>query len=964
MIITGKSIPNKGSRSFWLLGLILLPILFLRFFDSTFFQKSENSHKDVVICDAEEVDGEYFVTDGDRFYGAHTRSDKNKNSGDYACRLDADNNYGFTYNIEKPEPGQRYHAEVWSHNKHPVNAYLVAQAEDSDQFYVRSDNPVYRRGDYWQRWSLTFTVPRYATPDLIKVYVYKESGPNEIYFDDLKISKLEQDDLELSGAAFVPQEFAISIDEEGVNKLDQHKQRSISRGLVYHDGTKIPARIWDDNRYKKAKIRHKGDWLDHMSGVPSYRVDMSSEESWQGMQTFSVQEPNTRGFLREWVFYKFLDYADIIRPRYDFIYYKHNDDEKIVFSYEEHFGKNLVEYRARREGPIVKMTEDRIWEVTRRTIEKWKRSLPTIDEKDKAYWTSELRAFKEGKLMKNEKLLKDFNEAQNLLHQYKYQLQPASEIFDLDRMARYLALVDICLAHHAVTWHNQRFYYNPVTALLEPIGFDAYSSDDPQKYAKHIYTEKLYTKGAGHKEPIDWLFFDEEFVRAYFYYLDLYSRPEFIDHFLDDLEEDVVAREEFIRQRHATYKLDREFIRKKAAKIQIGLPAHVNSLQAFRFEKGDETQTIKLSNRHSFPIEVITGESASGEERIIYPQESKSVPVYLQWKVPSGVRSIKYKIPGIDSVYSTTVLDWLAPDDYTRRQSLVAGASIDKLTDILKKGEDGKLTMDKGDVIIDEPVIIPQGTELNILAGTNVLFKNKGCIISYSPVQITGDEEQPVVIQSDNGEAGSFSVIQASERSKIRYAIFKNQNTLREGNWQLTGAVNFYESDVDITKTRFDSNQCEDALNIIRSDFTMTECTFYKTFADAFDSDFCTGTVSNTRFVDIGNDAIDGSGSVLELTGVIIDGTGDKGISAGEQSTIKSEWTEISGCVIGVASKDKSKLHLDHLTLKDCQTGFAAYQKKPEFGPAKIFVKNYKTENVPKLYMIEEGSELVDESIQ
>jgi hypothetical protein len=85
---------------------------------------------------------------------------------------------------------------------------------------------------------------------------------------------------------------------------------------------------------------------------------------------------------------------------------------------------------------------------------------------------------------------------------------------------------------------------------------------------------------------------------------------------------------------------------------------------------------------------------------------------------------------------------------------------------------------------------------------------------------------------------------------------------------------------------------------------------------------------------------------------------GDKGISAGEQSTMHVTWTNVDGASIGIASKDKSKVTADHIDLKNCSLGFTAFQKKPEYGPAFIEINNYKASGVNQLYNIQEGSKI------
>ena len=78
--------------------------------------------------------------------------------------------------------------------------------------------------------------------------------------------------------------------------------------------------------------------------------------------------------------------------------------------------------------------------------------------------------------------------------------------------------------------------------------------------------------------------------------------------------------------------------------------------------------------------------------------------------------------------------------------------------------------------------------------------------------------------------------------------------------WGLTGSVNFYESPVDIYDCIFSNNFCEDGLNIVRTNFSIFNTSFFNIFSDAFDGDFVSGIIKNCEFKLIGNDAIDISG--------------------------------------------------------------------------------------------------------
>jgi hypothetical protein len=147
-------------------------------------------------------------------------------------------------------------------------------------------------------------------------------------------------------------------------------------------------------------------------------------------------------------------------------------------------------------------------------------------------------------------------------------------------------------------------------------------------------------------------------------------------------------------------------------------------------------------------------------------------------------------------------------------------------------------------------------------------------------------------------------------------------------------------------------------LNIIRSNFNVTNCAFDHVFGDAFDSDFCTGTLSGTTFNKIGNDGIDFSGSVVNITGCDFIEIGDKAVSGGEQSTLTVSNMNVLGAEIGVASKDLSLVSVTDSKINNCKFGYVSYTKKPEYGGAHVSITNVKVDGVETEYDIELQSRL------
>ena len=102
-------------------------------------------------------------------------------------------------------------------------------------------------------------------------------------------------------------------------------------------------------------------------------------------------------------------------------------------------------------------------------------------------------------------------------------------------------------------------------------------------------------------------------------------------------------------------------------------------------------------------------------------------------------------------------------------------------------------------------------------AGTELIFNKNRYLLSYSTVKMIGDKNNPITIKSTDGTGSGFTILQANHTSKLEYVNFDGLNTFDNNNWILTGAVTFYESDVEISHCSFSNNHCEDALNIIRS---------------------------------------------------------------------------------------------------------------------------------------------------
>ena len=149
-------------------------------------------------------------------------------------------------------------------------------------------------------------------------------------------------------------------------------------------------------------------------------------------------------------------------------------------------------------------------------------------------------------------------------------------------------------------------------------------------------------------------------------------------------------------------------------------------------------------------------------------------------------------------------------------------------------------------------------------------------------------------------------------------------------------------SDVVLHKcvfTRASERSGDDAINVKNARVNITDTIFAYNFADALDFDFVSegSSINTSHFIDNGNDGIDVSGSdlVLLLDNHIV-GSGDKGISIGEDSVVKVIRNEIDNNRIGIVAKDSSVISVEGSMVSNNEIGMAAYNKKPIFNGGQI----------------------------
>jgi hypothetical protein len=257
------------------------------------------------------------------------------------------------------------------------------------------------------------------------------------------------------------------------------------------------------------------------------------------------------------------------------------------------------------------------------------------------------------------------------------------------------------------------------------------------------------------------------------------------------------------------------------------------------------------------------------------------------------------------------------------------------------KLDNGTVTFEGAQITLDRMLFVPPEKRLVLNAGQTIDLRNGASLVCRSAIEVNGTEDSPVRLVSTDSTGHGLVVLGGKERSKVNYLVCDNLGEVHSGIYALTGAVTFYESDVDFYGCSFLNNRSEDGLNLVRSDSSIVKCIFSGTYQDAFDSDFCTGYFEDCYFELTGNDALDISTSNFRVLNCKFKDIHDKALSIGEASTAYIENIDVENAQIVVGAKDSSTVTGKNIKGKNTFIGYAAYQKKPEFGHSRGELENF-----------------------
>ena len=746
---------------------------------------------------------------------------------------------------------------------------------------------------------------------------------------------------------------------EAYQEIDRQWRSAVQQGIPQIDNEDwLPAQIRFQGETIPVRIWLKWDSSDRRQGNKwPLRVKIQNRAEILGMRAFSAQSPSER-CLDEWLYTQELRRANIIAPRYAFVNVVLNDEAWGIVALKEDLSPEWFESQGRQGGIVVRLNDGLFWRqwafpgdieypVQRAP------DLPAFAQVD------ELSADQTGH---DRRLSEQAVTALGLLRAFQSRQLPASTVFDAERMGRYIAHTNLWGARQGATSHNEQYYYDPVSAQLEPIGYDALGSAPMSVHFSDL---------AQHDDP--------EVMRAYVQEVLRISHPNYLTELRSTSAKDVDRYRAALAQEFPASYLKPSW--GALARRQVSLFSALHPPQPVHAYTGNASPggdvDLEASNLLPYPVvlrrlrigertvDVLPDWVAKEDASLLHEQAvpsailrsaSGAIPEYATLHVPAAaIKELVSQGASLESdawqlVISLVGMDEPVVVDVQRDYPPALSAPVLPAPPLLEQALDrhpfltasdrpGYLALRAGTWPVDGDLVLPDGVGLLASEPVTLTFDPGAVFLSNGPLLLYGPDGEGIHLLPKEEDWAGVVVLQTGPQvasTLVNVEIRGTRGVHREG-WITSAGVAFYESPVLLRACRLLDSSAPAAIRIVRADFKFVDSEFGNVALDAFQGESVQGRVERCAFHDVLGNAIDVNGSQVAIHDVNLLRVYDRGISAGRDSVVTVQGLQAREVGIAIASKDLSYVNARDVSINQASVaGLAAYWGKAGYGPASI----------------------------
>lgn len=744
--------------------------------------------------------------------------------------------------------------------------------------------------------------------------------------------------------AMDPPVVSISVDDEGMEQLYSVVERAREAGVIEREGNDyvdgqfhidIPGGGEGTGDFK-GRLRIKGKMTDHVEGKKwSFRVVARKNGSFLGMKRFSLQHPGTRNYLCDWFFHQLMKGEGIIALRYGFCKVKLNEEDLGVYAYEEHFGPELLENNGRLPGPIVRFDPGLFWLHRTQGLDGGAK----VRDAYGAYQAANLDAFGSDDIAADPRQTKYFEQAIALMDGFRRGRLKASEIFDVERTGRRLAMLDLVGGHRSMDWSDVKFYFDPVAQRLEPISYESFSAERIDQLAGAYQATGPFSES----DELHTAFFkDPDIFAAYVSSLERYSNKSWLDSAFTALEGPLDTASATLYAEFPYKELDRSvyYANQRSIRALLDTP---KGFHAYDNGVHGDTLTLALVSVESLPMQV---------DSLILGDGTRMAPMK-----PTVVPCRR-----IGSVGDPLEVSFLAKEDSASKMIYhVLGSSVHKELDVfpfklsvssaqdellvgfkpnaqefpfLAMDEVAKtITIKPGAWEVDRTMVLPAGYRC-VASGPCKLDITHGAeLISYSALAWNGIEDGGIQVFSTDSSSHGVHVIGAAGTSSLAHVEFRSL-TRYKYDQDRSGDVSFHSSPVLIDQCWFHGTGTT-LLDISTTKTRISSSTFAGG-SDQLELHFADATIAGCTFAVAHDDAISCEGGGLSAKGVNIRSAMGIALKGTRAARITLDGFEVLRSGAGFEGREGSKLYVSNGRIEEVDLVAEAKKKEMRYGPVRI----------------------------
>ena len=731
-------------------------------------------------------------------------------------------------------------------------------------------------------------------------------------------------------------EIKIFIKFKNFEKILKDRETALLNS-INADPKNVSCKVSDGIKIYKCKVRLKGDLADHWLSVKrmSLRIDVKGGFI-HGMKEFSIQQPKTRQFPYDAVFHDInKEFGRLSGNTSKFYNVKVNGESWGVMNAEPIIDEKYIEINEVKRVGIFRISNQKAWAHSRinGSYPHYFISDPTINISMRG----------------NDKLILENSVLNEIYSHIFFSLSNKDgNIFERQTMIANLAYALVWGNLHTLSNANAWYVWNTYEKKLEPVLTDQAKWQNTKKYVDSLRNLPFEYRIMFKNKPLKIEELNQELIKLdkffkknnpinnvnslkkkFFPNDQRYTKTPIYENlsFLDENMSQVVNKINLL----ALSDLDST----EMSKITPEQLEQIDKIsEIFHFSDG----TIRIFNLLANEIEakdIIIGDMERNIDRTIPPSKPESLS-FIDIKTNllgyhNDPISIKFIINGKEKInsntYSLTKINYDLDSPKTAENYCEYNESENHCTL-------------KSVVNIDETIIFNKKTIIN--PGTKINFREGGNLIFNSSIAINGTIKDPVNFDG-NGFGGIYIKNDNEQISIIQNSNFNNLATVDSLLKRYTGSINGYGGTFKLFNVTISNGRAEDQLNLINAKVDINGLKISNATSDAFDCDFCEGTIKDINFLDVGGDGLDISGSDLEIIKMYARNIKDKAFSVGEKSLAYINDAFYDSVATGIAVKDSSVVEASNISLKNVEYDlFMTYIKKPFYkGDTKLEVKDY-----------------------